>query len=162
MIDAKQMKNAPDGTHTLAPPFEIVRAHTVPAIKRNPPVLPPFLGKLVVLEVVFGRRATGPVEREFIRPRENVSAVITDTKWNIAHQRNFASFSIRFNLAPLLMGYPLHITAEILALFYRCLSIFRQIAHPGARSFNSLILRRPSSPRPALRILLHHHPTEFV
>src|SRR4029077_10559507 len=112
MIDPKQMKNAPDGTHTLAPPFEIVRAHPIPAIKRNPPVLPPFLGKLVVLEVVFGRRAAGPVEREFIGPRENVGAIITDPKGNIAHQRNFAFFGIRFDLTPLLMGYPLHITEE--------------------------------------------------
>src|SRR5260370_12428753 len=162
MIDAKQMKNAPDGTHTLAPPFEIVRAHPVSAIKRNTPVFPAFLGKLVVLEVVFGRRAAGPVEREFIGARENVSAVITDPKGNIAHQRNSPSFGIRFDLAPLLMGCPLHITEEILALPYRCLSILRQIAQPGADLFNRLMFGWPSGPGRALLILLHQNPEKCV
>ena len=85
MIDAKEVKNTPNGTYAHAPPVEIVRAHPVPAIKRNTPVLSPFLRELVVLEVQFRRRATGPIKREFLWPRENVGAVITDAKWNIAH-----------------------------------------------------------------------------
>src|SRR4051812_30152000 len=50
------------------------------------PVLAPLLGKLVILEMGFGRRATTPVEDELVALRENVSAVVTDPKRNIAHQ----------------------------------------------------------------------------
>jgi hypothetical protein len=77
--------------------------------------LPPFLGELIVLEIWFGRCAARPVKREFIRSRENVGAVIADAKWNIPHQCDFAVVSTRFDLTPLLMGYPLHITEEMLA-----------------------------------------------
>src|SRR5205814_6707704 len=99
VIDAKEVENAPDGTHTLTPPFEIVRPHPIPAIKRDAPILPPFLGKLIVLEIRFGRCAARPVEREFIRPRENVSTVLADAKWNISHQRNITFFGTRFDLS---------------------------------------------------------------
>src|SRR5213595_3489239 len=50
VIDAKEVKNAPDGTHTLTPPCEIVCPHPIPAIKRDAPILSPFLGELIVLE----------------------------------------------------------------------------------------------------------------
>src|SRR5438128_938914 len=45
VIDAKKVKNSPDGTHPFAPPIEIASPHYVPAIKRNAPVLSPFLGE---------------------------------------------------------------------------------------------------------------------
>jgi len=139
VIDAKEVENASDGPYTLAPPFEVVRTHPVPAIERNPPILSPFLRKLVILKIWFGRCASGPVEREFIRPRENVCAVITDTEWNIAHQCNSAFFSIKFDLTPLFMGYPLHIAEEILSIPQGCLSILRQIVQPVARALNGLM-----------------------
>ena len=122
--------------HTLAPPLEIVRAHPVPAVERNPPVLSPFLRELVVLEVRFGRCAAGPIEHEFIPPRENVGAIITDAKRNITHQRNAAFFGIRFDLPPLLMRDPLHIREEIFAVLYGCSSVLWQIVQPGPRSFH--------------------------
>src|SRR4029077_7272351 len=94
VIKAKEMKNAPDSPDALAPPLKIPRAHSVPAIEWNAPVLAPFLGESVVLEVRLGRRSAAPIEHEFIRPRENVSAVITDAKWNIAHQGHAAFLSV--------------------------------------------------------------------
>src|SRR6266404_8953456 len=51
MIDAKEMKCAPYTADASPPPFEIISAHCLPAIKRNTPVLPPFLCELVVFEV---------------------------------------------------------------------------------------------------------------
>src|SRR6266487_1243922 len=73
------------GTHPFAPPLKIVRAHYAPAVERNAPVLSPFLRKRVVLEIWLGRRATEPIEQEFIRAGKNVGAVITDTEGNVAH-----------------------------------------------------------------------------
>src|SRR5205823_14079386 len=94
VIDPKQMKNTLDRADAFAPPLKIVRAHPVPVIKRNTPVLSPFLGELIVLEVRLGRRAASPIEHEFIRPRENVGAVVADAKRSIAHQGDAASFSV--------------------------------------------------------------------
>ena len=85
VINAKEMKNSTDSADTLAPPFEIVCAHSVPAIKRNTPVLAPLLRKHVLFEIRLGRRAAAPVEHKFIRPREHVGTVITNAKRNIAH-----------------------------------------------------------------------------
>src|SRR6266571_6161428 len=51
MIDAEKMKGALYTAHPLPPPLEIISAHCLPAIKRNPPVLSPFLGELVILEM---------------------------------------------------------------------------------------------------------------
>src|SRR5207244_7679643 len=85
VIDAKKMKNAPDSADALAPPLEIVRAHFVPAIERNTPVLAPFLGERIVFEVRLRRRATEPLEHEFIRARENVDAALDDDEWSIDH-----------------------------------------------------------------------------
>ncbi len=113
VINPEQMKDPSGSTHPFAPPLKIVRAHGVPAIERNAPVLSPFLCERVVLEIRLGRRATEPIEQEFIRARENVGAVITDAKWNVAHQRHAALLCVRFDVAPLLMCDPLHITEEI-------------------------------------------------
>ena len=85
MIDPEEMKDAPDSAHTFAPPLTIVRAHAAPAIERNAPVLSPFLSERVGLKGRLGRRAAGPIEREFIRARENVGAVIADAERNVAH-----------------------------------------------------------------------------
>ena len=136
VIDAKEMKNASNRAHTFAPPLKIVRAHPVPVIERNAPVLSPFLRELVVLEVRFGRCAAGPIEHEFIPPRQNVGAIITNAKRNITHERNAAFFGIRFYLPPLLMRDPLHITEVILAVRYGCLLILWQRVQPGPRSFH--------------------------
>src|SRR6266513_4798607 len=97
------MKDMPDSAHPLAPPHKIVCAHSVPAIERNTPVLAPFLRERVVFEVRFGRCAAAPLEHEFIPPRENVGAVITDAKWNIAHYRHATFLGVRFDRAPLLV-----------------------------------------------------------
>src|ERR1700752_2787320 len=67
VVDAKEMKHAPHSAHALPPPIEIVRLHCLPSVKRNAPVLPPFLGKLVVFEISLRRRAAAPVEDKFIR-----------------------------------------------------------------------------------------------
>src|SRR5438034_9445624 len=83
--DPNTMENASVGTFPLSPPLYIVCAHVIPAIERDTPVLSPFLREWVVLEVRFGRRATEPVQDEFILAGENVGAAITDTEWNIAH-----------------------------------------------------------------------------
>src|SRR5213596_3125837 len=85
VIDPEQMKDPSDSAHPFAPPLKIVGAHGAPAIERNAPVLSPFLRERVVLEVRLGRRATEPIEQEFIRARENVGAVITDAEGNVAH-----------------------------------------------------------------------------
>src|SRR6266545_5169366 len=85
MVDSEQMKDVSGSVDALSPPSKTVRAHSVPPIKWNTPVLSPFLRERVVLEMRLGRSAAEPVEHEFIWPRENVGAVITDAKWNIAH-----------------------------------------------------------------------------
>src|ERR1041384_2015665 len=61
MIDPKQMKAVSDGPNTLAPPIEISFAHPRPAIKRDAPILPPFLGELVIFKMRFWRRSAKPV-----------------------------------------------------------------------------------------------------
>src|SRR6266481_3028236 len=104
-----------------------------------PQFCPHFCVNSSSLKYGSGGAPPGPVEREFIRTRENVCAVVTDTKWNIAHQCNSAFFSIKFDLTPLFMGYPLHIAEEILSIPQGCLSILRQIVQPVARSLNGLM-----------------------
>src|SRR2546428_7080233 len=155
VIDPKKMKDAADSTHSVAPPLKIVRAHFVPAIERNTPVLAPFLGERVVFEVRLGRRATEPLEHEFIRARENVDAAIADAEWNIAHQCHAPFLGVQFDGAPLLLCDPLHVTEETFAVSQRCLSIVRQVAQPRARCFDCLMLRWPSIPCRAILVRLH-------
>jgi len=113
VIDPEQMKDPSGAAHPFAPPLKIVGAHGVPAVERNAPVLSPFLCERVILEMRLGRRATEPIEQKFIGPRENVGAVITDAEGNVAHQRHAALLRMRFNVAPLLVCDPLHVTEEI-------------------------------------------------
>src|SRR3954468_13530792 len=87
VIDPEEMKDSSGSADSLLPPLKIVGAHGAPAVERNAPVLSPFLRERVVLEVRFGRRATEPIEQKFMGARENVGAVITNTEWNVAHQR---------------------------------------------------------------------------
>src|SRR5262249_16821683 len=148
------MKDPPRSAHAFAPPLKIVRAHGAPAIERNTPVLSPFLRKCVVLEVWLGRSATEPVEHEFIRARENVGAVITDTERDVAHQSDAALLGVRFNVPPLLERNPLHVTKEIQTAPRGCLLRLRQITQPTARTFDRPMLRRPLIPRGAAFILL--------
>src|SRR6476660_7635659 len=122
------MKDPPGSTDPFAPPLKIVRAHCAPAIERNAPVLSPFLCKWVVLENWFGRSATKPVEHEFIPARENVSAVITNTEGNVAHQRHATLLRMRFDFSPLLISDPLHVTKEVSASCKGCLLVVREIA----------------------------------
>src|SRR5206468_7575124 len=130
VIDPEQMKDPSGSAHPFTPPLKIVRALGAPAIHRNAPVLSPFLRKRVVLEMWLGRSAAEPVEHEFIRTRENVGAVVTDTEGNVAHQRDAAFLSMRFHIAPLLVCDPLHVTEEIQALYYDYLFVLREFAYP--------------------------------
>ena len=68
VVDAEKMKYLFHAAHPLPPPFEISAAHLVPAIKWNAPVLPPLLGKLVLLEIGFRWRASAPIERKLGAP----------------------------------------------------------------------------------------------
>src|SRR4030095_5503635 len=140
------MKDPPRSTDPFAPPLKIVRAHCAPAIERNAPVLSPFLCKWVVLENWLGRSAAKPIQHEFIGARENVGAVIADAERNVAHQRHAALLRVRFDVPPLLMSNPLHVTKEISALCKACLSVMREIAYPIAGTFSALMVRRPSIP----------------
>src|SRR5260370_18012990 len=85
VIDATEVKDAPDGADALPPPLKIVRAHSVPAVEGNPPVLAPSLRERIVFEVRFGRCAADPVDHKFFRTPENVCAAITDAEGNISH-----------------------------------------------------------------------------
>src|SRR4029078_11299633 len=113
VIDPEEMKHSSGTADTLSPPLEIVGAHGAPAVERNAPVLSPFLCERVVLEVWLWRRAAEPIEQKFIGARENIGAVITDAEWNIAHQRDAALLRMRFDVAPLLLCDPLHVTEKI-------------------------------------------------
>src|SRR5437868_11126554 len=77
------------------------------------PVLSPFLSELIVLEMRFRRGTAAPIEREFIRTRENIGAVIIYAERNIAHQRNAAAFGVCFNRGPLFACNPLDVTEKI-------------------------------------------------
>src|SRR5207342_1941111 len=110
VIDPEEMKDPSGSAHPFSPPLKIVGAHGAPAVERNAPVLSPFLRERVVLEMRLGRCATEPIEQEFIGTRENVGAVITDAEGNVAHQRHAALLRMRFNVAPLLVCDPLHVT----------------------------------------------------
>src|SRR5215831_1408504 len=156
------MKDPPGSTDPFAPPLEIVCAYCAPAIERNAPVLSPFLCKWVVLENWLGRSATKPVEHEFIPARENVSAVITNTEGNVAHQRHAALLRVRFDVPPLLMSNPLHVTKEISALCKTCLSVMREIAYPITGTFSALMLRWPSIPCGAVVIFFDENAEERV
>ena len=101
----------------------------------------------------LGRRATEPIEQEFIRTRENVGAVITDAEGNVAHQRHAALLCMRFDVAPLLVCDPLHVTEEIETARHGWLLLRRKIAQPIASTFDRLMLRRPLVPCGAALIL---------
>ena len=115
MIDPKKVEDAADAAHPLPPPIEIVCAHRIPPIKRDAPVLSPLLSELVIFKIRLGRRSAAPIEHEFVRPREDIGAVITHSKRNVAHQRDSALLSKRIDLAPLFVRDPLHVTEKILA-----------------------------------------------
>src|SRR5436190_1160096 len=66
MIDPENVKNFSHSTDPPAPPIEIPRPHYIPAVKWDSPVLSPFLGELVILEVRLRRRATRPIDRELL------------------------------------------------------------------------------------------------
>src|SRR5262245_8825472 len=156
------MKNPPGSAHPFAPPLKIVPAHDAPVIKRNAPVLSPFLCKCVVLENRLGRSAPEPVEHEFIRAREDIRAVVTDAEGNVAHQRHSALLRVRFDVSPLLISDPLHVTEEVSAPTEGCLFIVREIAYPVPGIFSALMLGRPSIPCGATVIFLDENAEERV
>src|SRR5262249_19937174 len=156
------MKDPPGSTDPFAPPLKIVRAHCAPAIERNAPVLSPFLCKWVVFENWLGGRAAKPIQHEFIGARETVGAVIADTEGDVAHQRHAALLRVRFNIPPLLMSNPLHVTKEISALCKACLPVMREIAYPVASTFNALMVRRPSIPCGATIVFLDENAEKRV
>src|SRR5436853_1781282 len=104
-----------DSAHSLPPPLKVAPPHRLPVIKRDAPILAPFLGELVIFEIRLGRRSPGPIQRELVRLRKHIGAVITHAERDVAHDRYTASLSVGFNVAPLLMGNPLHVAKEILA-----------------------------------------------
>src|SRR5437879_11157119 len=83
VIDAEKMEAAPDAADTLPPPIEFPATHHIRVNNWDSPVLSPFLSELIVFKMSFRRRATAPVMRKFIRPRENVRAVIIDAERNV-------------------------------------------------------------------------------
>ena len=160
VIDAKKMEAAPDAADTLPPPIEIPATHHVPVKNWDSPVLSPFLSELIVLKMGFRRRATAPVMRKFIRPRENVRAVIIDAERDVAHQCDAASFGVGFDRRPLFARDPLDVTEEVFALT-EMFFLFRRLSlKPGPRCLDVLMLRRPLVPRFALAVLLDERAKE--
>src|SRR4030095_9115678 len=162
VIDPEQMKDPSSAAHPFAPPLKIIGAHRAPAIERNAPVLTPFLRERVVLEERLWRRATEPVEQKFIRARENVGAVITDAEGNVAHQGHTALFGMRFDVPPLQVCDPLHVTEEIQTARNGRLFFLREITQPIASTFHVLMLRRPLVPRGAALVLLDKNAEQRV
>src|SRR4051794_5545143 len=78
VVDAKKMKAMLDRADTFSPPIEVALVHCRPPIKRNTPVLSPFLGESIVFEMCFRWSAATPIECELLWPGEDVRAVITD------------------------------------------------------------------------------------
>src|SRR5205085_270552 len=107
------------------PPAKLVRAHRLPIVKRDAPVLSPFDRELVVFEIRLGRSATTPIEQKFFWSGENVGAVITHSKWDIAHKRDTAVRRMCSRFAPLTLRDPLDIRKEDLAANERGLLISR-------------------------------------
>src|SRR6476661_3684962 len=107
------MEATPNAADPLPPPIEIPATHRLPVKNRDSPILSPFLSEPVVFEMRFRRRAPAPIEGEFLRPRENVSAVVADAERNVAHQRDAALFGIRFHRRPLLVRDPLNVAKKV-------------------------------------------------
>src|SRR5260370_27740229 len=110
----------------------------------------------------FWRRAARPIEREFIRAREDIRAVITDAERNVPHERDAPLRGVRFHFAPLFVRDPLHVTKEILASPERWLSLLRQMTQPLSRVFHSSVFRSTFVPRLRIALLLHHRAKECV
>src|SRR4030081_1492805 len=85
VIDPKKVEAASNAADALPPPIEIPVTHHVPVKNRDSPVLSPFLGELVVLEMGFRRCPSTPIMRKLIRPGENIGAVKVDAEWDVAH-----------------------------------------------------------------------------
>ena len=107
-------------------------------------------------------RAAEPVEHEFLWTRENVGAVITDAERNISHQSYAALLRVRFDVSPLLMSDPLHVTKEIFKFRERRLFVVWETAYPVASIFGVLKLRRPLVPSGAAIVFLDEHSKERV
>src|SRR5438132_104708 len=160
VIDAKKMEAASNTADALSPPIEVAVTHYVPVKKWDTPVLSPLLGELVVLEMGLGRRAPAPIERKFVPSRKNIGAVIIDAEWNVAHQRDAASFGVGFDRRPLFARDPLDVTEEVFALT-EMFFLFRRLSlKPGPRCPDVLMLRRPLVPRFALAVLLDERAKE--
>ena len=162
MVDPKKVKASPDAADPLPPPIEIPVTHHVPVKNRDSPILSPFLGEPVVLKMGFRRCASTPIMRKFIRPCENVRAVVADAEWNIAHQRNAALIGIRLDGRPLLVRDPLNVTEKIFAILEALFLFRRLLVKPGPRRLDVLMLSRPFVPRFALAVLFHERAKECV
>src|SRR5436305_8657085 len=66
VVDPKNPETVTSGANPPAPPVEIAPTHFFPVINWNAPVLSPFLGKLIVLKVSLGWRASAPIEHELL------------------------------------------------------------------------------------------------
>src|SRR5881227_4003251 len=88
VINSENVEDSSYAAHPLSPPREILCAQCWPVVNRDAPVLSPFHRELVVLEVRLWWRASRPVEMKNLALAENVGAVVTDAKRNVAHQRD--------------------------------------------------------------------------
>ena len=108
------------------------------------------------------RSSAQPVEHEFIRARKNVGAVITDTEGNVAHQSDAALLGVHFNVPPLLVRDPLHVTKEISASCEGCLLLVGEVAQPAPSIFDRLMRWRPLIPGGAAFIFLDENAEQRV
>src|SRR5438477_12664106 len=156
------MEAAPNAADPLSPPIEIPATHHVPVKNWDAPVLSPLLSEPIVLEMRFRRGTAAPIEREFIRPRENVRAVVIDAERNVTHQCDAASFGVGFDRRPLFARDPLDVTEEVFALT-EMFFLFRRLSlKPGPRCLDVFVFRRPLVPRFALTVFFHQCAKERI
>ena len=96
--------------HALPPPVETARQR-VPAVERDAPVLPPFVGERV-LQKRPPAGAAAPDVIKNLRLRPHVRAVIADAKRDVAHERHALRVRVVLHRRPLLPREPLHVAAK--------------------------------------------------
>src|SRR5262249_31713250 len=106
------MENLLHARDALPPPVKVMASHLPPIIKRDAPILTPFLSEFVFFEIRLGRCASGPIESKTLGMSKNISAVIADPKGNVAHQRHPALGGEAFDRVPLVVGDPLHVSEK--------------------------------------------------
>ena len=69
---------------------------------------------------------------------------------------------MRFNVPPLLVRDPLHVTEEIRSLSQGLLLLMREVTQPTSRTFDCAMLRRPLVPRRAIFVFFDENSEERV